>query len=150
MSHLKYSAFGDIVTCNCIGSFSGAKWPKRPKGGEWREECSMKLWFCGLVVATLLVTGGVEINPGPFSFEEEVQICKFIMETKSKDLEVRGFMERIEKSLSGLNTVIMVLSEKMDEGNKAVKGLKERWNKMLLELDELKKRHNNWEWKSES
>jgi hypothetical protein len=125
-----------------IGCFSGAKWPKKAKGSEWKEECSMKLWFCGLVIAALLVIGGVEINPGPSSVKEEVQICKFIMETKSKDLEVRGFMERIEKSLSG--SVIMVLSEKMDEGNKAVKGLKEGWNKMQLELDELKKRQYNW------
>jgi hypothetical protein len=78
-------------------------------------------------------------------------ICGFITETKRKDLEDRGFMETIEKSLSGLNTVIMVLSEKTDEGNKAVKGLKESWNKMQLELDELKKgRITNWEWKSES
>jgi hypothetical protein len=38
----------------------------------------------------------------------------------------------------------------MDEGNKAVKGLKEGWNKMQLELDELKKRQDNWEWKGES
>jgi hypothetical protein len=66
-----------------IGSFSGAKWPKKAKGGEWREECSMKLWFCGLVVAVLLVIGGVEINPGPFIVEEVVQICEFITETKS-------------------------------------------------------------------
>jgi chromosome segregation ATPase len=110
----------------------------------------MKLWFCGLVIAALLVLGGVEINPGPFSIEEEVQICEFITETKSKDLEVRGFMERIKKSLSGINMVITVLSEKMDESNKAVKGLKEGWNKMQLELDELKKRQDNWEWKRES
>jgi hypothetical protein len=48
-------------------------------------------------------------------------------------------MKRIEKSLSGLNTVITVLSERMYEGNKTVKGLKEGWNKMQLELDELKK-----------
>jgi hypothetical protein len=92
----------------------------------------------------------VEINPGPVSIEEEVRICEFITETKSKDLEVRGFMERIEKSLSGVNTVIRVLSEKMDEGNKAVKGLKEGWNMMQLELDELKKRQDNWEWKRDS
>jgi hypothetical protein len=69
-----------------IGSFSGVKWPKKAKGGEWKQECNMKLWFCGLVIAALLVIGGVEINPGPFSIEEEVRICEFITETKSKDL----------------------------------------------------------------
>jgi hypothetical protein len=59
-------------------------------------------------------------------------------------------VERIEKILSGLNTVIKVLSKKMDEGNEAVKGLKKGWNKVQLELDELKKGQDNWEWKSES
>jgi hypothetical protein len=113
---------------------------KKAKGGEWRDECNMKLWFCGLVVAALLVLGGVEINPGPFSVKEEAGIFEFIRKTEGRDLEVRGFMETMEKSLSGINTVIMVKSEKIDEGNKAVKGLKEGWNKMQLELDELNKR----------
>jgi hypothetical protein len=53
----------------------------------------MKLWYCGLVVAALLVKGGVEINPGPFSVEE-VQICEFITETKSKDVEVKRIHEK--------------------------------------------------------
>jgi hypothetical protein len=52
------------------GSFSGVKWTKQAKGGEWKEEYNMKLWFCGLVI----VLGGVEINPGPFSVKEEAEI----------------------------------------------------------------------------
>jgi hypothetical protein len=96
------------------------------------------------------VLGGVEINPGPFSAKEEAEIFEFIRKTEGRYREVRGFMETIEKSLIGVNTVITVLSEKMDEGNKAVKGLKEGWNKMQLEMDELKKRQDMWEWKRET
>jgi hypothetical protein len=76
-----------------IDSFSGAKWPKKAKGGERREECSMKLWFCGPEVAALLVTGGVEINPGPFSVEKEVQICEIHNRDKkqgSRSQRIRG------------------------------------------------------------
>jgi hypothetical protein len=58
-------------------------------------------------------------------------------------------METIKKSLTGINTVITVLSKKMDEGNKAVKGLKEGWNKMQLEPDGLEKSQDMWEWKRE-
>jgi hypothetical protein len=108
-----------------IGSFSAVKWPKTAKDGEWREECNMKLWFCGLVIATLLVLGGMEINPGPFSVKEEVEIFGFIRKTEGRDLKVRGFMETIEKILTDMNTIITVQNEKMGEGNKAVKGLKE-------------------------
>jgi chromosome segregation ATPase len=59
-------------------------------------------------------------------------------------------MEKIEKSLTGMNTIITVSSEKMDKCNKAVKELKEGWNKMQLELDELNKGQDMWEWKIET
>jgi hypothetical protein len=91
-----------------IGSFSGVKWTKKVKGSEWKEECNMKSWFCGLVIATLLVVGGVEMIPGPFSVKEEAEIFEFIRKTEGKDLEVTGFMEKIEKSLTAMNTIIMV------------------------------------------
>jgi hypothetical protein len=125
-----------------IGSFSGVKWTKKVKGGERKEECNMKLWFSGLVIATLLVVGGVEMNTGPFSVKEEAEIPEFIRKTEGRDIEVRGFMEKIEKPLTGMNTIIAVLSKKTDEGKKAVKGLKEGWNEMQLELDEFKRRQD--------
>jgi hypothetical protein len=133
-----------------IGSFRGMKWLKKAKSGGWKEECKMKLRFGGLVIVILLVVGGVEMNPGPFSIQEEAEISEFIRKTEGRDLEVGGFMERIEKSVPSMNTTITVLSEKMDEGNKAVKGLNEGWNRMQLELDEWKKkrqerRRETWE-----
>jgi hypothetical protein len=38
----------------------------------------------------------------------------------------------------------------MDKSNKSVKGLKEGWNKMQLEPDELKKRQDMCEWRGET
>jgi hypothetical protein len=95
------------------------------KGGGWKEECNMKLWFCGLVIAILLVVVGVEMNPGPFSVQEKPDIFEFISKTEGRNLEVTRFMEMILKRLTGMNTIITLLNGKMDEGNKAAKGLKE-------------------------
>jgi hypothetical protein len=39
-----------------------------------------------------------------------------------------------------MNTIITMLSEKVDEDNKATEGPKERWNKMRLKLGELQKK----------
>jgi hypothetical protein len=63
----------------------------------------MKLWFFGPVIATLLVVGGVEVTPSPFSVKGEAEIFKFIRKTGGRDLEVRGFMEKMEKSLTDMN-----------------------------------------------
>jgi hypothetical protein len=57
-----------------MGSFSGIKWTKKAKSGGWREECNIKLWFSGLVVAMLLVVGGTEMNPSPLSVKEGAEI----------------------------------------------------------------------------
>jgi hypothetical protein len=53
-----------------IGSFNRSKWLNRSRGdGEGNE--NLKLWFSGLILAILLVIGGVEVNPGPLSIKEE-------------------------------------------------------------------------------
>jgi hypothetical protein len=55
---------------------------KKVKCREWKEECNMKLCFFGLVIATLLVVGRVEMNQGPFSVKEEAEILEFIRKTE--------------------------------------------------------------------
>jgi hypothetical protein len=45
--------------------------------------------------------------------------------TEGRDLEIRRFMDMIEKSLTGMNMIITLLNQKMDKVNKAVKWLKE-------------------------
>jgi hypothetical protein len=71
----------------------------------------MDLWFCGLVIAILLVVGGVEMNPGLFSIQG-AEIFEFIKKTEVRVSEVRRFIEMIENSLTGMNMVIMVLSRR--------------------------------------
>jgi hypothetical protein len=46
-----------------------------------------------------------------------------------------------------MNMIITVFYEKMDEFNKAVKGLKREWNNMQLELDKLIKRQSMCKWR---
>jgi hypothetical protein len=43
------------------------------------------------------VIGGVEVNPGPLSIKEEVEIFEFIKKTEESGVEVKRFMEAIEK-----------------------------------------------------
>jgi hypothetical protein len=49
-----------------------------------------------------------------------------------------------------MNRLITSLNEKMDDGYKALKWLKEGWNKIQLELDELRNMQDTCEWKGET
>jgi hypothetical protein len=64
-----------------IGSFNRCKWSNRPRGNGQGKE-NLKLWFSGLILVILLVIGGVEVNPGPLSIQEEAEILEFVKKTE--------------------------------------------------------------------
>jgi soluble cytochrome b562 len=96
------------------------------------------------------VIGGVEVHPGPLSIQEEAEILEFVKKTEESEVEVKRFMEAIEKNLSGISLEVTRQTEAIEEGNKTMKGLETGMNRMKTEMDKIKIRQNKCEWKREA
>jgi hypothetical protein len=83
----------------------------------------------------------VEVNPGPISIKQEAEIFEFVKKDRGKGVRSKKeIMEAVEKSLAAMNSVITWQTVKMEEGNKAIKGLEEGSNNMKTELNKVKSR----------
>jgi len=59
--------------------FSAIKWLKEEKGSGCKDECNIKLWRCGLVIAVLMAVGQVQISPVPCVKDDEIFECTMKM-----------------------------------------------------------------------
>jgi hypothetical protein len=126
-----------------IGSFNRSKWPNRSRG-DGQGKNNLKLWFSGLILVILLVMGS-ELRATYYKRSGNLQVHK--KKTEESVVEMKRYMEAIEKILAGINLVITRQTEKMKEGNKTMKGLETGLNKIETELEYIKIRQNKCEWK---
>jgi hypothetical protein len=73
-----------------IGTFYGVRMRMTLRGSK---EVDGKIWFIGLVLAVLLVVGGVEMNPVPQA--ELDKIDQILAHVKNQERETKVIQQRV-------------------------------------------------------
>jgi hypothetical protein len=74
---------------------------------EWMFKAGItSMWFFELIIASLLIVGGVKLNPGP---EMEEKVLEILMAQRENVKAVTEWMERNKASMDTLCTKIVKL-----------------------------------------
>ena len=103
---------------------------KIKKKGEIKGGINMVVWFMILVIAVLLLRGGVEANPGPV--DEETQVMMTDMMKKTMEEFTKKMEEIVDRRLE-------LTDKKIDERHEEWKEMRSEMNGVKNQLMEMKK-----------
>jgi hypothetical protein len=76
------------MTQSLIGGFGVRMKMDRGMRVKGQESGLLKMWFLGVVVAVLLVMGGVEVNPGPQVEQEKIDQILVYVKNQEKESKI--------------------------------------------------------------
>jgi uncharacterized tellurite resistance protein B-like protein len=142
----------DIVTYRArIGGLGLRKKLDRGVQVKGQESSLIKTWFLGLVIAVLLVIGGVEVNPGPQVEQGKIdQILAYVKNQEKESKVIKQMVElhkqemaEMRKSTDALglkfDRVSEIVTEIMNDYGQVKQAIKE-WEKCYQQTEE-KLRH---------
>ena len=98
-----------------IGSFMNRK---IVKGGEMKGNEVILSWFVMIIIAILLIRGGVELNPGPVDVEIKNILESFRKEMVDRFEKAERKTEELHGDWKGLKNEVNVLGSQMQEVKK--------------------------------
>jgi hypothetical protein len=121
-----------------IGGFG--PWRRMDKGvrAKRRESGLLQVWFLGVVVAVLLVIGGVEMNPGPAVEQGKIdQILAYVKNQEKDSKIIKQLVELHKQVLAEMKKCTEALDQKLDRVNETV-------NKIISDYEQVKESIKEW------
>jgi hypothetical protein len=96
------------------------------------------VWFFGILVAMMLVIGGIETNPGPQMEEKMERVLNHRMAQNEEGKGIRELLEKNKTSMEKLQNTINEFVTKIDQLSQSAKTMKEK-------QERIKNLVNSWE-----
>jgi hypothetical protein len=93
------------------------------KGGrvKGQESGVLKIWFLGVVVAVLLVIGGVEVNPGPPTEQGKIdKILAYVRNQEKESKIIKQMVELHKQEMAEMKKSTDALGQKLDRVSEIV------------------------------